>query len=324
MEMKTSQKIVDYIKRKSQASGNELSQYLNITPRAVRKQLNSLLSEKILYKVGKPPKVFYLLKEDKKEKAEIKIDEKSRKIITENFLLITPRGERKEGLEAFADWCQKRGEDVQKTAKEYIKSLKKYAKYKKDGLINGNYKMRHTFKEVFIDKAFYLDFYSIERFGKTKLGQILLYAKQSQSQGLINELVEEIRPPINLIVKKYKIEAVGFIPPTIKREVQLMKEIEKRLNLTLPTISLTKIKTTVTVPQKTLSKLEDRVENARNTIVLDDNRKYRRLLLIDDALGSGATLNETAQKIKRQNPNCKIIGLAITGSFSGFEVISEV
>jgi predicted amidophosphoribosyltransferase len=46
--------------------------------------------------------------------------------------------------------------------------------------------------------------------------------------------------------------------------------------------------------------------------------------LIDDALGSGSTLNETAQKLKKQKLAKTIIGLAITGSFSGFEVISEV
>jgi len=41
-------------------------------------------------------------------------------------------------------------------------------------------------------------------------------------------------------------------------------------------------------------------------------------------LGSGATINETAKKIKNQQVADTIIALAITGSFSGFEVISEV
>ena len=42
-------------------------------------------------------------------------------------------------------------------------------------------------------------------------------------------------------------------------------------------------------------------------------------------IGSGATLNETARKI-RERKICKgkIIGLAIVGSFKGFDVISEV
>ena len=321
---KTGDKILSYLKTNGQVSPAELSVFLKINRQATHRQIKRLVDSGLVSKIGKPPKVFYLLSENKKKNIEIKIDQKSKKIIEDNFLLITPSGERKEGVEAFIDWCQKRNEPIEKTIKEYIQSFKKYSEYKKGDLIDGSYKLKHTFKEVFLDKTLYLDFYSIERFGKTKLGQLLLYAKQSQNQNLISELVERIKPQIFSLIKKYKIEAVGFIPPTVKREVQLMKEIEKKLGLTLPTISLVKIKTTVTVPQKTLNKLDDRIENAKNTIILDDNRQYKKILLIDDALGSGATLNETAKKIKQQNPTCKIIGLAITGSFSGFEVISEV
>ena len=104
-----------------------------------------------------------------------------------------------------------------------------------------------------------------------------------------------------------------------------MQELERQLNLSLPTIELVKVKTPVAVPQKTLSKLADRLENAQRTIIITGQHRYQTILLIDDALGSGATLNETAKKIKQQNPaTIIIIGLAITGSFSGFEVISEV
>jgi predicted amidophosphoribosyltransferase len=86
-----------------------------------------------------------------------------------------------------------------------------------------------------------------------------------------------------------------------------------------------KIKTEIIVPQKTLNKLEDRIENAQKTIIVDENNEYNNILLIDDAIGSGATLNETAAQIKnRKICKGKIIGLAITGSFNGFDVISEV
>ena len=213
---------------------------------------------------------------------------------------------------------------MEKTAIEYERTLKKYLAYKKGGLIDGMYKIKHTFSEVFVDKLFYLDFYSIERFGKTKLGQLLLYAKQSQNKILINELVNQLQPQITELLKRFKIDAVAYIPPTVRREVQLMKELERMLNLALPVVNLVKVKTPIAVPQKTLSKLEDRVENAKSTIVVDDVRRYKTFLLIDDALGSGATMNETARKIKNQNLANNVIGLAITGSFSGFEVISEV
>jgi len=58
-------------------------------------------------------------------------------------------------------------------------------------------------------------------------------------------------------------------------------------------------------------------------VALDSSQKH--ILLIDDAVGSGATLNETAKKI-RDKKMCqgKIIGITITGSFNGFDVISEV
>lgn len=77
--------------------------------------------------------------------------------------------------------------------------------------------------------------------------------------------------------------------------------------------------------QKTLTKIEDRIINARETISVDGNANYSNILLIDDAVGSGATLNETARKI-RQKGLCRdhIIGLAITGNFKGFDVISEI
>ena len=75
---------------------------------------------------------------------------------------------------------------------------------------------------------------------------------------------------------------------------------------------------------KTLNKLSHRIKNAEKTIFVDDNRKFNKVLLIDDAVGSGSTLNETAKKIKEQGISDNVIGLAVVGSFSGFEVISEV
>ncbi len=46
--------------------------------------------------------------------------------------------------------------------------------------------------------------------------------------------------------------------------------------------------------------------------------------LIDDAVGSGATLQETARKIKDRGIAKKVYGVALVGSIKGFEVISEV
>lgn len=325
MKGKTSQKIIKILEEKGQISPSELNRLLGLSDRAVRKQLKKLYEEGILDKKGKPPRVFYYLKAVKDVEAlEFSISRSCKKIIDVHFVAITPTGNWKEGTDAFVYFCKKRDLLLEKSAEDYCEIFKKYDVFKKDGLIDGLAKMQSTFDEVYLDTLYYLDFYSIERFGKTKLGQMLLYAKQSQNIKFINELIVLIKPIIESLVESKKIDAVGFIPPTVKREVQIMKEIEVGLNLSKPHVSIVKVQNDIAVPQKTLSKLFDRVENAKETIVVTGSQKFNKVLLIDDAIGSGSTLNETAKQLKAKGVAKEVIGLAITGSFKGFDVISEV
>lgn len=328
MRTDTAQKIEEYIVKNKQATAKELSSAVGITPQALFRQLARLQAKNRIYKIGKPPKVFYLIREFEesiRNLTDLNIDKDVRKIIDSNYLIITPSGERKVGLEGFRYWCNKTGQIAEKTANEYVKIWRKYNVHKVNGLIDGTKKLLSTFPHIFVDKLYYLDFYSIERFGKTKLGQLLLYAKQSQNIRIIKELIADIKPQIEHWVKKWHVGAVGFVPPTVKREVQFVKELEQNLGLKIQKIPIYKVKTEVAVPQKTLNKLEDRIENAQKTIIVEASGCHKNILLIDDAVGSGATINETAKKI-RDKGICKgkIIGLAITGSFKGFDVISEV
>lgn len=324
--MKTSEKIISYIKSKDRTTAKELSDFFLISPRAVFRQVKNLIEQGKLTKIGQPPKVFYMLsKKLPTENRAYDIDPGIRKLIEENFLVITSAGERKEGWEGFVFWCQGRKQDVGKMAVLYSRVFNKYNTFKRNGLISGMGKMTSTFKKVYLDQLFYLDFYSLEIFGKTKLGQILLYAKQSQNRKLIKELINNIKFKIDYVLREYDIDGIGFIPPTVKREVQFMKELERNLRLPLRKVSITKVKTEIVVPQKTLNKLEERVENAKSTFVVSENKPFENILLIDDAVGSGATLNETAAQIRfKKLCRGKIVGLAITGSFKGFDVISEV
>ena len=104
-----------------------------------------------------------------------------------------------------------------------------------------------------------------------------------------------------------------------------MKVLENALNLNLPKIKIVKVKTPVTVPQKSLKDLKERIENAQTSLIVETrNTNYQKLLIIDDFTGSGATLNVVAEKCKKQNVAHTIFGLTITGSINGFEVIREV
>ena len=78
------------------------------------------------------------------------------------------------------------------------------------------------------------------------------------------------------------------------------------------------------MPQKSLNKLEERINNAENTFVIKGNISYKNLLLIDDAVGSGATLNQISGKIKRKKLAENIIALAVVGSFKEFDVITDL
>ncbi len=323
--MKTNQKIVEYIRRHRQVSGKELADHLGITDRGVRKQLLSLLKEGVLTKKGHPPVVYYLLNENTIYVVPHKVQASVTQIINDNYLYIAPNGEKISGMRGFESWCQKQQLPLEKTAIEYVFMYRKFSRYKNRGFINGLQKLKNTFDMVFLDKAYYLDFYSIDRFGKTKLGLLLLYAKQSQELVLMNELIDLLSPAIEKLIQQHHITSVGFIPPTIRRQLQFMTVLKNRLRLGVRFIEIKKIKSDVSVPQKSLGKLADRIENASQSIVVKDKSKHNNVLLIDDAVGSGATLNETARQLRERGMvKGKIIGLAIVGSYKGFDVISEI
>src|SRR3989344_5605091 len=326
--MKTSEKIIAYIFVRGEASASEITSYLGISSRAVFKQLRNLIDQGKLFKKGMPPKVYYMVTEEVlilRDSGTHKIDKSTQKFIEEYFFHITPTGRIEKGFDGFVEWCEKRNLGVEDSAQDYKSTLQKYRKYFNEiGFIDGMKKFKSSFNEVFLDEVYYLDFYSIERFGKTKLGQKLLYAKQSQNRKLISEISKEVEDRIKFFIRLKKITAIGFIPPTVKREVQFMKEFKKSLSINLPEIKIVKITNEVVVPQKTLSKIEDRIENAKSTIVVDDVRSFNNVLIIDDAIGSGATLNETARSLKQKKIAKYVFGIAVTGSFKGFDVISEV
>ncbi|MBM3257839.1 MAG: hypothetical protein FJZ05_01290 [Candidatus Nealsonbacteria bacterium] len=323
--MNTREKIYNYILKKKQVTANKIVDNFGLSRWAIYKHLNKLLKENRISKTGKPPKVFYLITKKERKKDDYSIRKEIKDFIDNRFLDITPSGIRIKGWEGFINLCKKRNLNIVKSAEDFVKITKKYDSIRIDGFLDGMKKMKSTFSKVYLDKIFYLDFYSIERFGKTKLGKELLYAKQSQDKKLIKELAKDIKNPIDFLVGKYKIDAVAFIPPTVKREIQFMKELEKSLKLDLHKIKISKIKTPIIIPQKTLNKLEDRIENAKSTFVVEEDNRYDNILLIDDALGSGATLNEIAYQIRdKRIVKNRIMGLSITGSLKGFDVISEV
>jgi dimeric dUTPase (all-alpha-NTP-PPase superfamily) len=306
----------------------ELVDVLNISKQAIHRLINQLLDEDAIIKLGRVPKTIYRLKTNQSERKEIvDISDENGKFLDQNFLLITEVGEMKEGLDGFEYWCKQRQLPIEKTISEYINTLQKYSKYYNPiGIINGMEKLNNTsgFSQIHLNDLFYLDFYEIERFGKTRLGTLLHYAKQGQNKFLMKILTIELKPKLEKLLKNGDYDAIGFVPPTIRREVQIMKYLETHLNINLPKIKIQKISGIIPVPQKSLNKMDERIRNAENTFSIPETIKYNHILLIDDAVGSGSTLNQIAGKIKQKGIANKITGLAIVGSFKGFDVVTDV
>jgi len=318
------EKILQILLDKDGVSAKALRDILGISKQRVHKILKELIADKRIFKIGSPPRVLYYIS-DPVIKNELDIDEETKEQLKENFILISPRGDLLEGVEAFSAWCEGRNLPIKKTIDEYKKTQTKYIRHvNKDGLIDGIQKLKNT-KELSlcVDQQFYVDFYAIERFGKTKLGTLMHFGKMSQSKKLIKMIINISKPKLEKAIQTLKVDAIAYVPPSLKRDIQIMRELENGFNISLPIIKLEKIKGDIIIPQKALSKIKDRIENARNSITINDNRNFKRVLLIDDALGSGATINEVACKLKKRKIASKVFGFAITGSYKGFEVISE-
>jgi hypothetical protein len=334
MKTNTSERILEFIKSKGETTAHDIIGFIGFTPAAVHRQLMKLIKSGEITKIGSPPNVIYRLKTGNTlNTSESEINTTVSKI-NKNFLNITADGSVEEGWVGFVSWCSKRGFETKKKTVEYIEVIQKYAKYKaKNGLIDATKKFQNTFSPTYLEAVYYIDFYSTEIFGKTRLGNLLLYGKQSENLSLMKEVVSLSKEKIQNLIKSENIGAVLFVPPTLRRKVQFMKVLQDGLTLNLPIIEAKKITGEIRVAQKSLSKLSDREENARNTIFLSrPAAPETNILIIDDAVGSGATFHEIARKYRTQNPGRgKIIALAITGSANGivdeskkFEVISEV
>lgn len=322
------QKILDFIGKNRQSTPNQITEFLGISYQMTHRHLKSLLEKGVLIKLGKPPKVYYSLKQDSVSVIpSISVDTTTIDSINENFTLITPDGNEIEGTQGFSNWCHDRRFNPEKKAEEYVQLIQEYDRLKKNSVIDATNKLAQSFNknEIFLDQLLYLYPHSLPVFGKTKIATWLFHGKQTQNKMLIKKVLQKIIPEIQQIIKDLHPDAIAFVPPTVPRAVQFMKELQKSLQIIIPQIQIEKIATPIMVQQKSLKDITDRMINAENTmVVVNKNYTFKKVMIIDDFTGSGATLNILAKKMKQQKIAQEVIGLTITGSMNGFEVVKEI
>lgn len=325
MKTSTKQEIFEIISKNYPIWATQIANIIWFSNEITHRHLKKLLQENKIYKSWTPPKVFYFPLDEKKENNVI-FEEKDESFLKENFLDFTPDWRLLYWKEAFINWCEKRQIEPKKELEIYKNTLQKYKIFEwENWFIDWKKKMQETFEHIYLDEIYYIDFYSIEKYWKTLLWNLMFYWKQTADKEIISKILEIITNPILNFISEKNIDSFAFIPPSIDRKVQLLTQIKKWLNLDLKELKLLKIFKDKIVSQKSLSKKSDRIENARKTIFIENqNFSWKKILLIDDAVWSGATLNETAKKIKEKNISSYVIWIAIVGSFKWFEVINEV
>ena len=325
--MKTAGKLLKFIEKNGASSIDTLALKLNVSRQYIHRIVKELNEKKILTKIGIAPHVFYNIATSASKNDQELISYEKEEFLNQHFLIVDALGNKLQGVKAMRYWANNQQLPFTKTVNEFIETRKKYLSfYNKDHFINGIEKLQNTkgIGNIGVEEFYYLDFYAIERFGKTHLGCLMHYAKQGQNKQLMQLIVDEIKNRIQYFIQKHEIEAVVFVPATIKRHVQIMDYFEKHLKLDIPKLVVKKISNAIVIPQKALSKIFERVANAKNTFVVPDQKGYKKILILDDAVGSGATINEIALKIKTKKLATHIVGMAVTGSYKGFEVISEL
>jgi hypothetical protein len=231
--------------------------------------IKQLISENKIEKIGSAPKVYFVIKENGLEK-QISIAPLQEEFLNKHFIWIDALGNLLTGLSAMEYWCTKQNLALQKTIDEYIVTKNKYLAYYKNDVIDGLEKLKSTkgIGTIATDNLFYLDFYDIERFGKTRLGTLMHYAKQGQNKILMDVIVKEIKNRINYLAEQLQIDAIVYVPPTIKRTTQIMTYLEKKLAIPLPILKVQKINNPIIIPQKALNNIFERVANANKTFMV--------------------------------------------------------
>lgn len=328
MKTNTSDRIVEYIRSNQHARPHDIVRYLGLSHAALHRQLRRLVDDGVLIKSGSPPLVFYQLQKNVPEETKIEnIDPHLHRTIDEYFLFITPEGKLLYGMDGFEFWAKRyqSHKSINTLAKKYAQVTHKQSS---KPWIDVTEKMHDAFDSPAVDKLLIADVYSFPIFGRTKLAKLVMHAKQSQHRRLMKSIAQTIRPIILSIIQTFSLEAVAFIPPTIPRPVQLMEELEASLSLPLPKLDIAKvIPGDVPVPQKSLSELSDRIINARSSIfpINPGENRFKRILLLDDVVGTGASFQETAIKLKVAGVGTThIVAFAIVGNKKGYEVIRQL
>jgi len=145
-----------------------------------------------------------------------------------------------------------------------------------------------------------------------KIIKLIAEYKLNKIKGLSKDIADIIRDDITTFVKEKEIDLITYVPVSKKvyreREFNHLREILLHI---FPRYLIKEIliKVRETDFQANLDK-KDRLKNLKNAFKLKGNIKNKKILVFDDILTTGSTLNEIYKEIKKGKPE-KIYGYVI-------------
>ncbi len=329
--------ILDCLTGNKVLSPSEIGDILGKSKVIVHRYLKELISQWKVKKIWTGSHVKYTLLWNKakenswKQQKDIFIDlpYEQLEIIEQTFYKFTESSTLLMWVKWFIERCNARNMDIEEKAKQFVKIKLHIDKMKnKCGLLEATQAFKNNVSHLYLDHVYYADQYNWMEFGRGKLAELTFYAKQSQNKQLINQAIEMILLQIQCIIQHSGIDAIAIIPPSIPRIHQLLKILHNKLKgYHIPFIPLVKYSPSkIPVPQKSLKSREQRIRNAKETILVNEIRTmpYKKILLIDDFVWSGSTLNETAHKLKELWIK-QVIWFSFVGNTNlSYDVINEI
>ncbi|GEM_PF-1046188 len=318
---KTENGLAFFLKNIQEANIEEIARAWSVSVLSAKKYIKPFIDQGILTKIGKPPKkIIYILNQTSTQKPKYSQEESD--LLNNFFLHISPEGRMFQGVSGFQTFLNQYFSKTkwQKVTSIYLKALREHYQenhfYQEKKLFDITTKL-NSLPHKNLKKVFSADLQNIPTIGKSKLYQLVEVSKAGQlDSSLMATIIKEMEEGLKNIIYQYQIEAVAFIPPTIKRKVQLISFLKNRLDLNLAEIVLQKNNSLLPVQQKNLKRLDSKLLHAKKSIIIRNNKeKHNNILLIDDVVDSGATLNETAGKIIKSGLGQNVYGFSIVANF---------
>lgn len=141
--------------------------------------------------------------------------------------------------------------------------------------------------------------------------QIISDYKLRNRKTMVNDLAYLIEKPLKELIEKENIDVVIPVPVSKNRELE---RGFNQIDYLLSTLQITYKKIERVKDTKHMYSLDSykkREKNIKNAFKIELNLKNKKILIVDDIVTSGATINEISKEIKSNNEGVEIVIFSI-------------